>query len=170
MNIAFNKLKKFFNTLSGDTKIYTHAWEGGNEDHDACNILIKCILYKSKRKLKCFQFPLYNANSKIFYYQVQKTLKENGKIRKIKANFYNRMKYIKYLFFYKSQLRVWVGLYPFLITNLIFKQSIQIQYLNKNIKFKRPHKGLLLYEKFKRCNYKEFKQTMNLFLNKYIYN
>ena len=167
MNNAYKKLQLFLKKIPGKIKIYTHAWEGGNEDHDACNILVKKILNNSKKINKSFQFSLYNAATNKFYYQVQKTLKMNGRDIKIKVKFINRLKYIKYLFYYKSQLKVWVGLYPFLILNFLFKKYTIIQNLNKNLKFKRPHSGKLLYEKFKRCDYRDFKKSINLFLDKY---
>ena len=49
LDLAYKQLTNFINKITGEIKIYTHAWEGGNEDHDACNILIKKILNKSKK-------------------------------------------------------------------------------------------------------------------------
>ena len=80
MNNAYKKLQFFLKKIPGKLKIYTHAWEGGNEDHDACNILVKKILNNSKKIDKSFQFSLYNAATNKFYYQVQKTLKINGRV------------------------------------------------------------------------------------------
>jgi len=164
MNLAYKELLKFLKNLDGEIKVYTHAWEGGNEDHDACNILVKKILCSLTKIKRAYQFPLYNADTSLFYYQVQVALKKNGKIIKIKNSFFNRLKYIKYLFSYKSQLRVWIGLYPFIIPNYLFKNYSVIQILSKNLNFKRPHVGKLLYEKFARCTYRDFKKNINKFL------
>ena len=166
MDIAYIQLLKYLKKCDGKIKLYTHAWEGGNEDHDACNILIKKILHKLKNVDKAYQFSLYNADANFFYYQVQKIFRKNGKVYKIKTAFINRLKYITYLFYYTSQIKVWIGLYPFIITNLLFNRFYVLQNLNNNLKFQRPHQGKLLYEKFKRCEYPEFKKIIKIFLKK----
>jgi hypothetical protein len=166
LDLAYKKLNYFINKIPGEIKIYTHSWEGGNEDHDACNILIKKIFNKSKKIKKAYQFPLYNADTPYFFYKVQKFINNDKETLKIKTNLFNRIKYIKYLFYYKSQKRVWIGLYPFLIKNFLFSKYLHIQYLNKNLNFKKPHQGQLLYEKFKRCNYNDFRKSVKTFLAK----
>jgi len=166
LDLAYKKLNNFINKIPGEIKIYTHSWEGGNEDHDACNILVKKILNSSSNIDESYQFPLYNADTPYFFYKVQKFIKNDRKSPKIKINLINRIRYIKYLFYYKSQLRVWLGLYPFLIKNFLFNKYMQIQYLNKNLDFKKPHKGKLLYEKFKRCNYYDFSRSVKSFLKR----
>ena len=166
LDLAYKKLNNFINKIPGEIKIYTHSWEGGNEDHDACNILVKKILNSSSNIDESYQFPLYNADTPYFFYKVQKFIKNDRKSPKIKINLINRIRYIKYLFYYKFQLRVWLGLYPFLIKNFLFNKYMQIQYLNKNLDFKKPHKGKLLYEKFKRCNYYDFSRSVKSFLKR----
>ena len=166
LDVAYKKLNNFINKIPGKVEIYTHVWEGGNEDHDACNILVKKIMNSSKKINSAYAFPLYNADTKYFFYKVQKFIKKDKKTLKIKTNFTNRIKYIKYLFYYKSQTRVWIGLYPFLIKNFLFNDYSEIQYITKNLNFKKPHQGQLLYEKFKRCNYYDFKKSIKSFLRK----
>ena len=105
------------------------------------------------------------GNNKFFYYSVQKILKKNGRVYKLKTHFRNRINYIKYLFYYTSQLRVWLGLYPFLIYNLISRDYFILQKLTHKINFSKPHTGKLLYEKFNRCTYKKFSSNMLKFIN-----
>lgn len=165
LNYAYKKLFKSIKKLTGDIIIYTHALEGGNEDHDACYVIVKKLMNNLKNIHSVFQFPMYNSNTSLFYYQVQKILTSNGKLIKVKAKFFNRIKYIRYLFYYKSQLRVWIGLYPFIIFNLIFRNYYCLQKMNKNLSIKKPHNGKLLYEKFRRCTYSDFQTKVTNFLS-----
>jgi len=161
---AYKKLDQFLNKLNGNLTIFTHAYEGGNEDHDACNILILKLIRKNKKIKSAFQFPLYHALS-LFYYKVQSALKINGKIIYVKSSFMRRIKFIIYLFNYKSQLKVWVGLYPFLILNLLFRKYYILQNIRKDFIIKRPHHGKLLYEKFRNLNYSDLKLRFDKFLD-----
>jgi len=165
MDKAYKKILNFLNKIKNEINIYTHCWEGGNEDHDACNIIVKKLIKNCKNIKQAYQFPLYNADNKFFYYSVQKILKKNGRVYKLKTHFRNRINYIKYLFYYTSQLRVWLGLYPFLIYNLISRDYFILQKLTHKINFSKPHTGKLLYEKFNRCTYKKFSSNMLKFIN-----
>lgn len=165
LKISYKKLKNFIKNLNGNIKLFTHAYEGGNPDHDSCNILILNILRNSKKLINAYQFPFYNANSRLLPYVVQKPLKINGPLIKIYSTFSNRLKYLTYLFYYKSQKKVWFGLYPFLIKNLLFKNYFLLQKINKNFIIKKPHAGKLLYEKF---GYSKFYEIRSNFL-KFLY-
>ena len=165
LQAAYIQISRIINNINGKKIIYTHAWEGGNEDHDACYLLTKKIFLKQKLIQCCYQFPLYN-NYKIFLfpYKVQKPLDKNGKTIKVYSSFSDRVKYISYLFYYKSQIKVWIGLYPFIIFNLLFKGYYCLQKINKEKIYEKPHYGELLYEKFKRCDYNSFRKKLINFL------
>ncbi len=168
----YKKMGYAYKILSGELKkfhgkkiIYTHSLEGGNEDHDACYTIVIKLLNYSKDIQSAFQFPLYNANTSLFYYQVQKILVSNGNLIKIKTKFFNRLRYIPYLFYYRSQLRTWIGLYPFIILNLLLRNYYCLQRINKNSSINRPHGGRLLYEKFKKCSHSDFQNQLKRFIN-----
>ena len=72
---------------------------------------------------------------------------------------------LKYLFEYKSQLKVWFGLYPFLVFNLLFRNYYFLQKINKNFKVIKPHKGRLLYEKFRNSRFEALRFNFIKFLN-----
>ena len=42
----------------------------------------------------------------------------NGDAVKYKISFNEKLEFIKYLFYYVSQIKIWVGLYPFIIIQL----------------------------------------------------
>ena len=164
LNYAYKILFKEIKKIKGKKILYTHALEGGNEDHDACYAIVKKMINNLNDIKSTFQFPLYNSNTKVFYYQVQKILNCNGNLIKIKTKFFNRIKFIGYLFSYKSQTRTWIGLYPFIIFNLLFRDYYCLQKMNKKLIIKKPHKGVMLYEKFKRCSFSDLQNKINIFL------
>ena len=165
LNFCYKFLFDYLKNLEGRIELFTHAYEGGNEDHDACNIIILKILRNYNKNILAFQFSFYNADTKLFPYKVQKPLKINGNLIKVNIKFSDRLQYLKYLFEYKSQVKVWLGLYPFLIFNLLFKNYYFLQKINRNFKVIKPHKGLLLYEKFRNSKFEELRFNFLKFLN-----
>ena len=159
---AYKKLREFLKKLNGSITLITHAYEGGNEDHDSCNIIVLKIIKNFKKIISAYQFPLYN-NSSFLYYSVQKPLPNNGKILRIKSSLPNRLKFIIYLFHYKSQLKVWIGLYPFLIFGLLFRNYFILQKMNKKFIIKKPYEKKLLYEKFRNTTYSDLKLRFDKF-------
>ncbi len=164
LNFSYKELSNFLSNIKGDIKIYTHAYEGGNEDHDSCFILVLKLFKKLKNIKSAYQFPFYNAYSRLFYYSVQKPLKINGEVIKVKVSLKNKIRYISYLFFYKSQTRVWVGLYPFLIFNFLIRNYYYLQRINKKFLVKKPHNGILLYERFRNSKFQNLRLNFLNFL------
>ena len=72
---------------------------------------------------------------------------------------------VKLLFYYKSQFKIWIGLYPFLIIHYFFWGYNFVQPLNNDRSINRPHSGKLLYEVRKFCQFQEFKKKSKNFLN-----
>ena len=68
------------------------------------------------------------------------------------------------LFFYKSQLKTWLGLYPFIIFKYLFYKNDEIQEIKKSFFIRRPHKGKLLYEKRGYCTYDKFEKKIIKFI------
>ena len=164
MSKVYKKLNRLMQNNTPH-EVITLAWEGGHEDHDACNIIARKIGYKFKIINNCKEFSLYNAcNCKVIFFRVFNPLKK-GKI--IRANFYKRLFYILCLFKYRSQLKIWFGLYPFIIYHDLFNGYNYMQPLNKSKKIIRPHKGRLLYEIRNFCTFKLFKSKTNTFYKYY---
>lgn len=161
MNKAYNKLKNLMKDKKPNEIVAT-AWEGGHEDHDACNLIARKIAIKFNIIDNCKEFSLYNAyNNNLIYFKVFNPLKK-GKI--IKTTFFKRILYIIFLFYYRSQFKIWIGLYPFIIYHYFFNGYNYMQPLNKSKKIKKPHKGMLLYEIRKFCNFELFKLKTKFFL------
>lgn len=157
-------LENFISNIHKPNLIYTHSWEGGHEDHDTCNLIARRIQRKFKIK-KCFQFSLYNAfNTSLIFFKVFNPIKKkNGK--KVFASILDRIYFIKLLFNYKSQIKIWIGMYPFIIFHYLIKGYNFIEDLNSSKKIEKPHFGKLLYEKRNFCKFNVLKKKTNFLLN-----
>ena len=156
-------LENFISNIHKPKIIYTHSWEGGHEDHDTCNLITRRL--KERYKIKnCFQFSQYNAfNTSIIFFKIFNPIKtKNGK--KVYASLLDRIYFIKLLFNYKSQIKVWIGLYPFIITHYLIKGYNFIERLNSSKTIERPHSGKLLYEKRGFCKFEILKKRTNFLL------
>ncbi len=156
-------LENIISNLHKPYSIYTHSWEGGHEDHDTCNLIARRIKRKFKIK-KCFQFSLYNAfKTSIIFFKVFNPIKKDGK--KVFASLSDRIYIIRLLFNYKSQIKIWIGLYPFIIFHYLVKGYNFIEKLDDNKIIKKPHSGKLLYEKRKFCKFEILKKRTNFLMN-----
>lgn len=169
LDTAYKDLVEIIKNIPGKKIALTHALEGGHEDHDACYYLVKAINIKYDLFEKSFQFPAYHGkNLPYIFFKVFSPISENGYVFKEKIQFNDRFKFIYCLFFYKSQLKTWVGLYPFIIFKFLFNKKDSVQKINKNTLIRKPHIGKLLYEKRKFCKYYKFRKKLLIFFNRNI--
>ncbi len=160
---AYNAVIKFAKKKIPN-QIITLSWEGGHEDHDACNLVGRKIAFKFGILKNSGEFSLYNAYKlRIIFFRVFNPINKRGNI--IKINFHERLLLIKLLFYYKSQVKIWIGLYPFVIFHYFFLGYNFIQPLNNDRSIKKPHSGKLLYEIRKFCKFEYFKKKLIYFLN-----
>lgn len=165
LNITYKTINEFLKKLKGNYIFYTHAWEGGNEDHDASFVIVKKILCKNIRAIVGFQFSQYHRkNSNIYPFKVQKLIHSNSKIYKNKLSFFSKIKFISYLFTYTSQFYLWLPIYPFIILRILFNNYGSVKIISKNLIIKRPHSGNLLYENLRVNKYNKLKKYFFNFL------
>jgi len=166
LNEIYLILERFLKELKNDSLIYTHAWEGGNTDHDSCYVLTLKLLKKFFNKNSGFQFSLYNsANMPFKFYKVMHPIKNNGKILTKNINLHDKILFIYLLFYYKSQYKIWLGLYPFVIGKILFNNYGSLQVINPKKLLKKPHKKNLWYEKRGFLSYSSLKFFFDKFLN-----
>ena len=160
---VYNNLAKNLKKIGTISRLITHSWEGGHEDHDACNLIGRKVAFKNKILKKSYEFSLYNSyKTRLIFFRVFNPLNKNGK--KVKSKFVERFFFISLLFIYKSQYKIWIGLYPFIILHYLFNGYNFLTKLQNNFLLTKPHKGKLLYEKRKFCKFKDFKIKTKLFL------
>ena len=173
MNVKSNKLylcidevyKKIIEKTKNiiPSKLITLSWEGGHEDHDACNLIARKLSFKYNINKESKEFSLYNGfKTKLIYFKVFNPINKNGTY--IKTNLLKRFFFIKLLFIYKSQIKVWIGLYPFIVYHYLFLGYNFLQPLNKDKIIKKPHNGKLLYEFRNFCKFGIFRNKVAKFL------
>ena len=164
LNVVYKNLFRKIKKIGKPIKIITHSWEGGHEDHDACNLIARKLANRFRVFDDSLQFSLYNAyETKLIYFKVFNPITKA--INKSYTVLKNRIFFVKLLFIYKSQIKIWVGLYPFIIFHYLFKGYNIFEKLNKSKKIIKPHNGKLLYELRNFCTFKKFKNTTSQFLN-----
>ena len=114
---------------------------------------------------KSYQFSQYNSfKTNLIFFRVFNPINKIGGSR-FYSKFKKRILYIKLLFFYKSQIKIWFGLYPFVIYHYLFKGFNYLEKLNRDKFIKKPHKKKLLYEIRKYLSFEKFQSKTKYFLN-----
>lgn len=149
-------------------RIYTTAYEGGHQDHDAINLIVSKLSEKLKIAHKCFQFPIYHGKCMPFrFFKVVSTIDDNGPTYPIIVTKNLKIALLRSCFYYKSQVNSFIGLFPALVFKLTFCKALHIQHLSIFRTCKRPHFGKLLYEKMKKFEYTQFSLHANQFISEY---
>ena len=154
---AAQAVQAYMETREKPTRIFTPAWEGGHQDHDATYI-VACYLAKV---FSCVdtsrQFPLYHGRGLPgSLWHTFSPLPENGPVEAERMTWRQRLHYVRYCLLYHSQWRTWLGLYPMYVLNLLISgrqllQPLRLARLNET-----PHSGPRLYERRGFCGGDEF--------------
>ncbi|MDA9947528.1 PIG-L family deacetylase [Planktomarina temperata] len=142
-----NWLISFFNRHSNIQSCFIPAWEGGHPDHDVLHAATSYFL-ASQNKLKILrQYSLYNSyRCPKPFFRVLSPLKENGPIEYQQVSIKDRLRYIRLCLGYPSQLKAWIGLFPFTLAHFVLDGAQALQPVDiKRLSF-RPHSGCLYYE------------------------
>ncbi len=162
---SYKLLSKFFQKQKKDTIIFSHAWEGGNTDHDTSYVITLKLIKNFSIITNAYQFALYNSyNMPLKLYRVLEPIKTNGQIIKKNINFSEKIQFIRLLFYYKSQIKVWFGLYPFIITKILLNRYGHLQSIRLKRNLKKPHKNKLWYEKRQFASFNSLKVVFDKFL------
>ena len=165
LDIIYEKLINVINSFDNEVIIYTHAWEGGNIDHDSCFILGLKLIRNNSKIIAGYQFPFYNSYKIPFhFYRVFCPIKLNGNAVNLKISKIEKIHFIKYLFYYPTQIKIWIGLYPFIIFKILFNKFNYLQKIDKAHLLKKPHEGSLWYEKQKFMKFEKIILLFNSFL------
>ena len=118
---ALEAILEFMEENGKPNRLYTHAWEGGNRDHDAANILSVAIAKRFGILTDLYQFSLYLSDGLPFiFYKFFSPLLSNGEVISYKIPWKKRLIYFSYMLSYRSQLIPIIGLFPFYFYHFIF--------------------------------------------------
>ena len=154
---AARAVLEYLTDKGAPTRIFTPAWEGGHQDHDATYI-IACYLAQAFSCLDTSrQFPLYHGRGLPgSLWRTFSPLTENGPVESSRMTWRQRLRYLRLCLHYRSQWPTWLGLYPMYALKLLtsgrqYLQPLCVARLNSP-----PHPGPALYERRGFCNSEEF--------------
>ena len=132
------------------TEVYSPAWEGGHQDHDACALI--AVMLGQELGCPVFQFPLYNAYRTSLPFRLFNPIIEHGPVIRE-----GRMRGLALVRHYSSQRHVFIACAPYLMWHYLRGAPQLCQRLTREIVSNRPHGGPLLYEQRGRFSFDEFR-------------
>lgn len=166
---AYKLLQQYIVKNGNPKRIYCHAWEGGHQDHDAVYVLGTVLADEIKIIENSFQFTLYMGKGlPSAFFKLFSPLPENGEETSFVIPILNRIRYLKYCFMYPTQMKTWVGLFPFLFIYYLINGHQILQPLNIKRLNSKPHQGKLLYERRGFYEYPTFQMLLEKFMQKYV--
>jgi hypothetical protein len=164
--LAWQAILTFTNSLSYIDSVYMPAWEGGHQDHDATHILGLCIANKYACLSESRQVALYHGEGlPSIFFKVLSPLIANGEIIKKGIPWPQRLQFLRLFFCYRSQLKTWLALYPFVLINMLFHGVESLQPVSVQRIYQSPHRGKLLYESRGSCLEQDFRAHAESFLH-----
>jgi len=166
LEVAYRNLADLIAKVGVPEKLYFHAWEGGHQDHDAAH-LIGVVLGEHLGILeRCYQFPLYTGiGLPAIFFRMFFCLPENGTPNLTIIPWRQRIEFIKLSFQYPSQLKTWIGLFPFFLLHYLFFGTQILQGVSTKRIHRPPHFGKLLYERRGFYSYKKFTKDTRDFMS-----
>lgn len=163
---AFHALKGLSDTWGSIDHIYSFAWEGGHEDHDAALIVAAAFASAGQCTGNLWQLPFYRA-SDVFpapVYTLAAPLSENGAVVPLPISARQRRLPRELIRFYPSQRRTFLGLGPLIIWHSLTRSHLPLQPLNPDRLRQRPTARPLLYERRSGISFDEFDALSQAFL------
>lgn len=148
MSAAHDALKALSATLAPVSKIYTHAWEGGNPDHDAAYVLALGAGHHLGISDQVFQVPFYRATRRgPLPFSVFAPMKANGPVIIYPASRLRRLKMLSLIRYFPSQVEAFVRLGPFMALKSLWQSGLLIQRATWSRIRERPMSEPLRYER-----------------------
>lgn len=141
-------IERLMDTESSLSSIFVPAWEGGHPDHDCLHALVAEIAEHRGKITSIYQFPLYNGYrlpGPLF--RVLTPLATNGLVRRDRIPTAKRAYYLKLVLCYRSQVKTWMGLIPFVLLHYLLKGTQDLQGVQASRTHQKPHAGRLYYER-----------------------
>lgn len=140
-------LKSYFADTSDIHACFVPAWEGGHPDHDVLHAAVLFCFAEHNCLEKLSQYGLYNNFNRPYpFFRVLSPLGQNGPVEYQAIPLKDRLRYIRLCLSYPSQLKTWIGLFPFACGHFIFDGTQALQHVDINRLTSRPHGGRLYYE------------------------
>jgi hypothetical protein len=148
--------------LSTVDTIYVPAWEGGHHDHDACCWIGSELAIGCSSLPEVLQFPLYNGEGlpSRFYRVVTPLRRQRRGARRRRISFADLRAILVAILAYRSQRVAWAGLAPLMLLTLLMRRAEILMPLDRASLKDAPHPGALLYERWNRMAYAQFRKCL----------
>jgi LmbE family N-acetylglucosaminyl deacetylase len=154
LDIALTLLASRFD---GADEVWTLAWEGGHQDHDAAHLI--ALALARRLQARCFEVPLYTGLGRVGpFFRVSYPIGEGWMSRKFPLREVWRNAALTR--FYHSQRRTWLALLPGILTthHEFVREADAARVVS------RPHEGPLYYERRFRFPYSRFESHARPFI------
>jgi len=143
--------------FDGADEVWTLAWEGGHQDHDAAQLV--ALAFAQTNGARCFEVPLYTGFRRLGpFFRVCCPLADGWTSRRLTLR--EVLANIALIRFFRSQRRTWLALLPGLLTtwreHVREASAARVQ--------SRPHAGALYYERRFRFPYSRFEALARPFI------
>lgn len=136
-------------------EIYCLAWEGGNQDHDASQLVAAAFARRRGMLDRCRELPLYRAwIGRLFRVFSPLNGSKGWQVRRVSLRDGLRLSVLPWR--YRSQLFSWLGLFPEAFVKLAIMRREVMRPVNPSRFLSRPHAGPLFYERRRRYDYDQF--------------
>ena len=125
-------------------EVWTMAWEGGHQDHDAVHVI--ALAFARRRGVPCREVPLYNGHrSPRTLFRVMHPVGDGWTTRRITLR--DGLRVIALLPLYRSQRKTWLGLFPESLLKLVIARHEYVRDADPRRLASPPHEGALFYER-----------------------
>ncbi len=142
--------------------IFTHAWEGGNPDHDAAHAVALGVSTSLGLASLVRQVAFYRApRSPWFPFVLFAPLQENGAVSYYRVGFPDRIKRLLLSRFFPSQVRTFARFVPFLLIDAVMRPGVPTQRATTKRLTERPMMGRLRYERIGYLDFSTLKAAID---------
>jgi LmbE family N-acetylglucosaminyl deacetylase len=151
-------------------EVYAPAWEGGHPDHDAATLLAHAFT-QLRGMQRPLLFPLYNAfKVRLAPFKFFFPIHANGMVQKTKIPIASTVRHLRHCWTYKTQRKTWAALLPAMTWHYLSDRNQYLQEINKDCLHRRPHSGLLFYERRKWLTWDDFARRSETFRSRRLRN
>jgi LmbE family N-acetylglucosaminyl deacetylase len=138
-------------------RVYTLAYEGGHQDHDAAHLIALAFARSRGLLRRTWQAPLYQGEGRPWrLFRVHRPLAANGRLLRRRLGAGEALRHALLALSYPSQWRTWLGLFPAFAWSRGARRHELLQPVDPAVLGRRPHPGPLLYERLFGFAYEEF--------------
>lgn len=140
-------------------EIYVPSWEGGHQDHDATFLLGLALARRLDLEDSIWQFYLYNGfRTRGRFFRVFCPLPVARRRRQRRLNLSEGLLTLRSILAFKSQRKTWLGLFPQTLIHFLFLGNEVFDHATAEQILAPPHEGRLLYERWKRMTFVDFRR------------